>query len=140
MSIFRLLPFSLVIAVGVAAAQSSPEKTPVAVPSADSIQQNSSSTANPVSSSSKPESSAQKPLDRIRIEQERKLVAAAQQELAAFELIARDDTSCLKMRVYKVARDDPHSDATHAAGYSTCQPAMRFQVYRTDERVLPAKP
>jgi hypothetical protein len=51
-----------------------------------------------------------------------------------------DDTLCYTMRSFKVARDDPHSDATHAAGYSTCQPAARFQVYRTDEQALPAKP
>jgi hypothetical protein len=44
------------------------------------------------------------------------------------------------MRTYKVRRDDPQSDSTHAVGYSTCQPAARFHVRTAEERVLPAKP
>jgi hypothetical protein len=40
---------------------------------------------------------------------------------------------CLKMRVYKVRRDDPQSDSTHRVGYSTCLPAARIRTYRVDQ-------
>jgi len=35
---------------------------------------------------------------------------------------------CYCIRGYRVARDDPESDSTRPVGYSTCQPAARFQV------------
>jgi len=39
----------------------------------------------------------------------------------------QDDTTCFYIRSYRVTRDDPKSDATRPTGYSTCQPATRFQ-------------
>jgi hypothetical protein len=36
---------------------------------------------------------------------------------------------CLKMRMYKVRRDDPQSDSTRLVNYSTCLPAARIQTY-----------
>jgi hypothetical protein len=40
-----------------------------------------------------------------------------------------DSTSiCYSMRSYRVVRDDPQSDSTKPAGYSTCQAAKRFQM------------
>jgi hypothetical protein len=44
------------------------------------------------------------------------------------------DGECLSIRSYRVVRDDPHSDATHFDGYTTCVPAARFRLYTTDER------
>jgi hypothetical protein len=38
-----------------------------------------------------------------------------------------NDGDCLYIRAYRVTRDDPESDATRLAGYSTCQTAARFQ-------------
>jgi hypothetical protein len=35
---------------------------------------------------------------------------------------------CYCIRGYRVTRDDPESDSTRPAGYSTCQPAARFHV------------
>lgn len=35
---------------------------------------------------------------------------------------------CYSIRGYHVTRDDPASDSTRPAGYSTCQPAARFDV------------
>jgi len=35
---------------------------------------------------------------------------------------------CYSIRSYRVTRDDPESDSTRPAGYSTCQPAARFHV------------
>ena len=41
---------------------------------------------------------------------------------------AKNDEDCLAMRTYRVARDNPRSDATRLAGYSECQPTARFQM------------
>jgi hypothetical protein len=38
-----------------------------------------------------------------------------------------DETTCLTLRTYRVARIDPKSDTVRSAGYSTCQPSVRFQ-------------
>lgn len=35
---------------------------------------------------------------------------------------------CYCIRGYRVTRDDPESDSTRPAGYSTCQPAARFRL------------
>jgi len=43
-------------------------------------------------------------------------------------VLAQNDVTCYSLRTYRVTRDDPESDATSPAGYSTCQPASRFQV------------
>jgi hypothetical protein len=40
----------------------------------------------------------------------------------------QNDATCYSIRVYRVKRDDPESDSTKPAGYSTCQPSARFQV------------
>ena len=40
----------------------------------------------------------------------------------------RNDNACLTLRTYRVVRDDPHSDTTRVAGYSTCQPAAQYRV------------
>jgi hypothetical protein len=45
--------------------------------------------------------------------------------------------SCLSMRSYVVARDEPNSDSVHLVKYSTCQPTERYQVKSADVRVLP---
>jgi hypothetical protein len=48
----------------------------------------------------------------------------------------QDDSTCLYIRGYRVTRDDPKSDATMFAGYSTCQPAARFQTKSAVETVI----
>ena len=42
-----------------------------------------------------------------------------------------DDTVCYKIRSYVVARDSKDSDSVHPVGYSTCQPASRYRLRRT---------
>lgn len=42
--------------------------------------------------------------------------------------LGQDEMTCLTLRTYRVARVDPESDAIRAAGYSTCQPSVRFQL------------
>jgi len=42
--------------------------------------------------------------------------------------LEQNNVTCYSIRLYRVKRDDPQSDTTRAAGYSTCQPAARFQV------------
>ena len=39
----------------------------------------------------------------------------------------QDDDTCYYIRSYRVTRDDPGSDETRRAGYTTCQPGSRFQ-------------
>lgn len=47
----------------------------------------------------------------------------------------QNDATCYSIRLYRVKRDDPESDTTRAAGYSTCQPSARFQVKTAVETV-----
>jgi hypothetical protein len=131
MSIFRLLPLSLLITVGVAtlAAQSSPEKNSVVAQSITPAQLSASNTS-PFSPNLQSGANPDAP-DRI-------LLGDYRPRLNQFS-VPRNwlhnnsdsqslaDGLCLKMRTYKVARDDPHSDSTHPVSYSTCQPAVRFQ-------------
>jgi len=42
-----------------------------------------------------------------------------------------DDTVCYKIRSYVVARDSKDSDSVHPVGYSTCQPASRYRLKKT---------
>jgi hypothetical protein len=131
MSIFRLLPLSLLITVSMAAlaAQSSPENNPV-VAQAITPAQLSASNRNPFSPNLQSGANPNAP-DRI-------LLGDYRPRLSQFSVPrnwlrnnsdwqSQADGLCLKMRTFKVARDGPHSDSTHPVGYSTCQPAKRFQ-------------
>jgi hypothetical protein len=42
--------------------------------------------------------------------------------------LEQSDVTCYSIRTYRVTRDDPESDSTRPAGYSTCEPAARFRV------------
>jgi hypothetical protein len=133
MSIFRLLSLSLLITVSVAtlAAQSSPEKNPV-------VAQSITITPAPLSASNTTPFSPNLQSGANPNAPDRILLGDYPPRLNQFS-VPRNwlhnnsdsqslaDGLCLKMRTYKVARDGPHTDATHAAGYSTCQPAVRFQ-------------
>ncbi|MFI5070058.1 MAG: hypothetical protein ACHP8A_04125 [Terriglobales bacterium] len=44
--------------------------------------------------------------------------------------------TCYKMRAYYMVRESKDSDITQPDGYSTCQPATRFQVKRAIGRQL----
>jgi hypothetical protein len=137
MSIFRLylLPISLVLGLGVTtlAAQSAPEKKPTTIPFADSGQVDSSTGTDLLSLNLNTELNPPSPLDRI-------VSGDSHPQLSQFsvprmllhnqpDLLA--DSVCLKMRVYKVARDGPNTDSVHAVGYTTCSPAARFQTHST---------
>ena len=133
MSIFRLSPLSLLILVIVAplAAQSAPNTTPFIVRSTEPAQFTSPS-ANPFSSDLqtglKPNAADRILLGDYRPRQSQFSVARNWlRNNSDWESPA--DTVCLKMRTYKVARDGPRSDSTHPAGYTTCQPAGRFQTH-----------
>lgn len=47
----------------------------------------------------------------------------------------QNDATCYSIRLYRVKRDDPESDSTKPAGYSTCQPSARFQVKTAVETI-----
>jgi hypothetical protein len=49
-------------------------------------------------------------------------------DFGALEPTLRQGDVCYSIRGYRVTRDDPESDLTRPAGYSTCQPADRFRV------------
>jgi hypothetical protein len=49
-------------------------------------------------------------------------------EFGALEPTLGQGGVCYSIRGYRVTRDDPESDLTRPAGYSTCQPAARFHV------------
>jgi hypothetical protein len=48
-----------------------------------------------------------------------------------------NDTACLFIRSYVVARDNKDSDATHLVSYSTCQPGSRYGVKTTELKQNP---
>jgi hypothetical protein len=41
---------------------------------------------------------------------------------------AQGDITCLSMRTYRVKRENPQSDTTTPAGYTTCTPSKRFEI------------
>jgi hypothetical protein len=49
-------------------------------------------------------------------------------EFGGLELTLGQGDVCYSIRGYRVTRDDPESDSTRPAEYSTCQPAARFRV------------
>jgi hypothetical protein len=116
MSIFRLLPFSLLIAAATLAAQSTPQRNPDALQSTNSGQ--------------------------LNIRGGARLNQFSLQPTSAFDSNGQvqPDTLCYSMRSFKVARDEPQSDSTHPAGYSTCQPAASFHVHSIQGGTPPAKP
>lgn len=145
MPIFRLLSFALLIAALAAsgAAQTSPEKSLPVVQSRHSGQPNSSDGMVLLSPNLNPALSPEGALDRIHVNEFRPRLS--QFGLSHIlhvspERPSQGDTYCYAMRSYKVARDNPQSDSVHAAGYSTCQPSARFQVYTIEERDPPSAP
>lgn len=46
-----------------------------------------------------------------------------------------ESSVCYKMRSYHVVRLDRDSDVTRQAGYSTCEPASRFGVKKTIQKM-----
>ena len=142
MSIFRLFPFSLVIAAGMAtlAAQTPSAKTPVTIQSPDAGLPTSSTTTN-FSFDLTAGSRSTNPLARV-------LTGDYTPQLNQFSVPhawlhtdsdsqLQTDYFCLTMRTYKVARDDRGSDSTHAVGYSTCQPAARFRTHTVEGVIRP---
>jgi hypothetical protein len=145
MVISKLLPLSLLIAVGAApmAAQSWPAENSVAVQSTNAGDAHSSGSTDLLSPNLSPNPKSENPLDRIHTGEYRPRFdqfGLPHVLILGPDAQSHDDTLCYAMRSYKVARDRPQSDSTHAAGYSTCQPAARFQVHTTVERMVPARP
>jgi hypothetical protein len=102
----------------------------------------STNSADLLSPNLKTELNPAKPLDRVGIEE---YPPQLNQLVLPHIFVDPDaqpqgDTLCYAIRSYKVARDDPQSDSTHAAGYSTCQAATRFRMYSIKEAVLHVTP
>ncbi|MFZ0818192.1 MAG: hypothetical protein WAM78_21880 [Candidatus Sulfotelmatobacter sp.] len=132
MLISRLLPVSLLVVISVAtvAAQTPSAKIPTDVLPGNSEWLNSPATTLLPEPNPETGLNSANPLDRIHIEEYSP--RSAQFSVPLFllrnqDLQPLDDNSlCYTMRSYKVARDNPRSDSTHAVGSSTCQPAARF--------------
>jgi hypothetical protein len=145
MSISKLLALSLLITVIAApvAAQTSPQKSPLVdqATSPGRLQLSGSTHLPALNLNAAPDPA--NPLGRIHIEE-------YQPRLDHFVLPPvlrlpsvgefQDDIVCYAIRSYKVARDDPQSDSTHADGYSTCQPATRFHVNSVRGVIRPEMP
>jgi|SRR5579863_2086620 len=144
MSIFRLLPLSLVIAAGAATltAQSAPEKAPATIQSPDSGQLYTAADGKMLSPYPIVESNSPNTLDQILGGDSS--LRPTQLNLPRKFIINMDspqaDAVCLKMRVYKVARDGPNTDSIHPAGYTTCSPAARFVTHTIDGVIRPNLP
>jgi hypothetical protein len=55
-------------------------------------------------------------------------VSRALDSLQHILTLQQNEKTCYTIRTYRVARESPDSDSTRPAGYSTCQPATRFQL------------
>jgi hypothetical protein len=144
MPIFRRLPLSLVIfaAVATLTAQSAPEKTPATILSSDSDPLNTSANSDLLSLYPILESNPPDALDRI-VSGDYSL-RPAQLSIPRKFITNMDSTQsdavCLKMRVYKVARDGPNTDSMHPAGYTTCSSSARFVTHTIDGIIRPSLP
>ena len=86
-------------------------------------------------------------MDRLRIDQYKIDQSSKKDRNRQFNVMVPDDplalplagqpgqvVTCLKIRSYVVARDSKDSDATHLVSYSTCQPANRYGLKKTQEK------
>ena len=127
MCIPRLLLLSLLLSVCVApvVAQSSPDNRS-SDKNASSQSQLDGLTAPPEFRSHVPALS-QRALDGISGNPSSSRVHFDQFKVLPLVKPGQADASCFYMRTYRVTRDDPQSDTTRLAGYSTCQLAGRYQ-------------
>src|ERR1017187_9911913 len=127
MSIFRLLPFSLVIAVGVATltAQSSPSRIPSNILPGNTEWLDSSTRTNLPSPNLQAGLNALDPLDRIRIGDYNPRLNrfGGPHVLLQMDPDWQGDNVCLKMRTYKVAPPGPKTESTHPFRYFPRPPA-----------------
>jgi hypothetical protein len=72
-------------------------------------------------------------IDRSRIDPNREPFrwGSPIDDIVAMDRQPGDDTLCYKIRSYVVARDSRDSDSVHPVGYSTCQPASRYRLRKT---------
>ena len=57
----------------------------------------------------------------------------------ALRALAKSRDACYAMRSYRIKRDNPDSDVTSFAGYSTCQAATEFQAKSAGGLIFPAR-
>lgn len=70
-------------------------------------------------------------IDRSRIDPNRQPFRWGSQNAVVMDRQLGDGTLCYKIRSYVVARDSKDSDSVHPVGYSTCQPASRYRLKKT---------
>ncbi len=115
MSLLRLLTVLFAFSLSFAFAEDQPsqnERAPAGVTTPDS--------ANPVTSVQTPT------VYRFSLNAPSKRALSINPDLNA---------TCYTMRTYRVQRDDRRSDSVHPVGYTTCQPAPRFDLKVTTQPV-----
>ena len=132
MCIPRLLVLSLLLSVCVApvAAQSSLDRNPVSSQPLTILPQNAQSGIH--ADQIIPPIEFRRPVLPLGLQPPFHLygMGPSQKILRHVLLPAGEQTegSCYSIRSYRVTRDDPESDSTRPAGYSTCQPVSQFQL------------
>ena len=48
------------------------------------------------------------------------------------------DSTCYTMRTYMLKKDAPDTDSVHPVGYTTCQPALHYEMKVTSKPTAPA--
>ena len=48
------------------------------------------------------------------------------------------DSTCYTMRTYMLKKDAPDTDSVHPVGYTTCQPALHYEMKVTRKPTAPA--
>jgi hypothetical protein len=131
MRVPRLLVCSLLIALGVAtvAAQTSPDKN------LDSSQPLTRQATNEVSTSLiqfqlpfDADSSSHAAPSPNQHGNDSLAIRSIDSPPSHILTLQQNDATCYTLRTYRVARENPQSDSTRPAGYSTCQRATRFQL------------
>jgi hypothetical protein len=132
MRIPRLLLLSLLVSVCVAPviAQSSPDKiSPDKIVTSSQLQLDglTNGLSAPPEFRTQVPALSQRALDGISANQSSPRLHSDPFQVLPFVKPGQSDTTCYVMRTYRVIRDDPDSDTTRPAGYSTCQLASRYQ-------------
>jgi hypothetical protein len=133
MPLTRLLALGMLVScyAGPAFAQSQPQQNSNPIPSQAITAENS--VADQFRISPYPQldlnGEANDPQNAIRVDQ----YQPRHTSVFDYRTSSQSGTFCYSIRSYRVVRDDPHSDSTHADGYTTCVPAARFRMYSTVE-------
>jgi hypothetical protein len=135
MRVPRLLLFSLLIllCVATAAAQSSPDKSYDSSQPVSALPQNAHASPDlfQIQLSFEVDGKASPSARVIEGENDSLIIRSLDSHRRHIITLQQNEATCYTLRTYRVARENPHSDSTRPAGYSTCERATRFQLRTT---------